>query len=56
MFAHSLGAAAGLGYVETPDGRAPHLEGFEIEIAGVRYPATASLRPMFDPANTRIKQ
>ena len=56
MFAHTLGAAAGLGYVETPDGRAPHLEGFEIEIAGVRYPATASLRPMFDPANTRIKQ
>ena len=56
MFAHTLGAAAGLGYVATPDGRAPDLEGFEIEIAGVRYPATASLRPMFDPANTRIKQ
>ena len=56
MYAHTLGAAAGLGYVATPDGAAPALEGYEIEIAGVRYPATASLRPMFDPANTRIKQ
>ncbi len=56
MYAHTLGAAAGLGYVATPDGGAPDLDNLEIEIAGVRYPATASLRPMFDPANTRIKQ
>ena len=55
MYAHTLGAAAGLGYVATPDGAVPGLEGYEIEIAGVRHPATASLRPMFDPANTRIK-
>lgn len=56
MYAHTLGAAAGLGYVVTPDGGAPDLNNLDIEIAGVRYPATASLRPMFDPANTRIKQ
>ena len=56
MYAHTLGAAVGLGYVATPDGAAPDLQGFEIEIAGVRHPATASLRPMFDPANLRIKQ
>ena len=56
MYAHTLGAAAGLGYVATPDSGAPDLDNLEIEIAGVRYPATASLRPMFDPANTRIKQ
>ena len=55
MYAHTLGAAAGLGYVATPDGGAPDLGNLEIEIAGVRYPTTASLRPMFDPANTRIK-
>jgi len=56
MYAHTLGAASGLGYVATPDGGTPDLSDLEIEIAGVRYPATASLRPMFDPANTRIKQ
>ena len=56
MYAHTLGAAVGLGYVATPDGAAPDLQGLEIEIAGVRHPATASLRPMFDPANLRIKQ
>jgi len=28
---------------------------YEIEIAGVRYPATASLKPLFDPTNARIK-
>ena len=55
MYAHTLGAAVGLGYVATPKGAAPRLDGYEIEIAGVRYPATASLRPMFDPANTRIR-
>ena len=55
MYAHTLGAAVGLGYVSTPDGRTPDLDGFEIEIAGIRYPVTASLKPMFDPTNTRIK-
>jgi 4-methylaminobutanoate oxidase (formaldehyde-forming) len=28
---------------------------FEIEIAGTRYPARASLRPMYDPDRLRIK-
>ena len=28
---------------------------YEIEVAGVRYPASASLRPMYDPKNERIK-
>jgi hypothetical protein len=27
----------------------------EIEIAGVRYPVTASLKPLYDPSNARIK-
>ena len=27
----------------------------EIEVAGVRHPATASLRPLYDPKNERIK-
>jgi 4-methylaminobutanoate oxidase (formaldehyde-forming) len=28
---------------------------FEIDIAGARIPATASLRPFYDPASARIK-
>jgi glycine cleavage system T protein len=58
MYAHSLGGACGLGYVTAAgDGVVGPIgsDDFEIEIAGVRYPVTASLKPMYDPANTRIK-
>ncbi len=58
MFAHTLGAACGLGYVTAPnDGVVGPIgaDDYEIEIAGVRYPATASIKPMFDPTNARIK-
>ena len=30
-------------------------EDYEIEVAGVRCPAIASLRPLYDPKNERIK-
>ena len=65
MYAHSLGAAVGLGYVALPApaagvalgaaGDAIGADDYEIEVAGVRYPATASLRPLYDPKNERIK-
>jgi glycine cleavage system aminomethyltransferase T/glycine/D-amino acid oxidase-like deaminating enzyme len=57
MYAHSLGAAVGLGYVRVPAAGAadPIGEDYEIEVAGVRHAATASLRPLYDPANERIK-
>ena len=58
MYAHSLGAACGLGYVTAADGGVVGAIGandYEIEIAGVRYPATASLKPLYDPTNLRIK-
>jgi 4-methylaminobutanoate oxidase (formaldehyde-forming) len=58
MYAHSLGAAVGLGYVTAPGG-APVVSigpnDYEIEIAGIRYAADASLRPLYDPKNERIK-
>jgi 4-methylaminobutanoate oxidase (formaldehyde-forming) len=28
---------------------------FEIEVNGVRYPAKASLQPMYDPKGLRVK-
>jgi 4-methylaminobutanoate oxidase (formaldehyde-forming) len=58
MYAHTLGAAVGLGYVTAPDGGVVgdiDADGYEIEVAGVRYPTTASLRPLYDPKNERIK-
>jgi glycine cleavage system aminomethyltransferase T len=59
MYAHSLGAAVGLGYVTVPPGTALDAigpEDFQIEVAGSRYAATASLRPLYDPRNERVKQ
>jgi glycine cleavage system aminomethyltransferase T/glycine/D-amino acid oxidase-like deaminating enzyme len=57
MYAHSLGAAVGLGYVAVPATGAagPIRDGYEIEVAGVRHAAMASLRPLYDPTNERIK-
>ena len=58
MYAHTLGAACGLGYVTAADGGVVgpvDADAYEIEIAGVRYPATASLKPYYDPAGARIK-
>ena len=28
---------------------------WEVDIAGVRYPAAVSLRPMYDPKNLKVK-
>ena len=56
-YGHSLGAAVGLGYVRMsllPD--FPELPSrFEIEVAGVRVPAEASIRAMYDPAGKRVR-
>ncbi len=57
-YGHTLGGAVGLAMVEDEaglpaeaidDGR------FEVDVAGVRYPARASVRPMYDPDRVRIK-
>lgn len=58
MYCHTLGACGGLGYVTAADGGpvgAIGTDDYEIEIAGVRYPATASLKPLYDPTSARIK-
>jgi glycine cleavage system aminomethyltransferase T/glycine/D-amino acid oxidase-like deaminating enzyme len=59
MYGHTLGAAVGLGYVSVPDGSPVGSIGprdYAIEVAGVRFPAVASLAPMYDPQNRQIKQ
>lgn len=57
-YGHTLGGAVGLAMLEDEAGiPADAIEGcpFEVEIAGRRYPARASLRPMYDPDRLRIK-
>ena len=57
-YGHTLGASVGLGYVENEEGvTADYIKSgnYEIKIAGTRYPAKASLRPMYDPKGTRIR-
>jgi glycine cleavage system aminomethyltransferase T/glycine/D-amino acid oxidase-like deaminating enzyme len=57
-YGHTLGGAVGLGFVENEAGVTPDYVksgSYEIEVAGVRYPATASPRPMYDPKNQRVR-
>ena len=56
-YGHALGAAVGLGYVPCP-GEAPAdllASRWEIDVAGTRVSATASLRPMHDPTGARMR-
>ncbi|MEZ5908795.1 MAG: FAD-dependent oxidoreductase [Hyphomicrobiaceae bacterium] len=58
MYGHTLGGAVGLGYVNNAEGVDSDfvLSGhYEIAVAGRRVPAIVSLRPMYDPASTRVK-
>ena len=58
MYGHTLGCAIGLGYVNHPEKITAdyiHSGNFEIEIAGDRLAASASLRPLYDPTNERIR-
>jgi 4-methylaminobutanoate oxidase (formaldehyde-forming) len=57
-YGHTLGGAVGLAMIEAgePINKAYLQEGeWEIDIAGKRYPAEVSLRPMYDPKMERIK-
>ncbi len=57
-FGHSVGAAVGLGYVAAPSIDAAYLASgrFEIEIAGERWAARASLRAWHDSAGARVRE
>lgn len=56
-YGHHLGAAIGLGYVPCPGlTEAETLAArWEIDIAGTRVPATASLTPLYDPKAERVR-
>jgi len=56
-FGHALGGAVGLGYVPSRGESAEEVlaSRYEIEIAGRRYAAEASLTPMYDPKAERVR-
>ncbi len=59
MFGHTLGKSLGMGYVCRTDGLVDNdyllKAQYEIEVAGVRYSADASLAGWYDPTNSSIK-
>ena len=57
-YGHTLGGAVGLAMIaadEPIDGKWIEAGTWELEIAGQRYPALASLKPLYDPENKKIK-
>ena len=57
-YGHFLGSSVGMGYVQRKDGQSlADLadQAFDIDIAGQKYSAEASFRPLYDPNNRRPK-
>jgi len=57
-YGHTLGGAVGLAMVQADEPVDPAwLErgAWEVDIAGGRYPAIASLRPLYDPKSDRVR-
>jgi 4-methylaminobutanoate oxidase (formaldehyde-forming) len=57
-YGHTLGGAVGLAMIEAGepiDQKFLDAGHWEIDVAGTRVPATASLKPLYDAANQRIK-
>ncbi|HSK04072.1 MAG TPA: FAD-dependent oxidoreductase [Kofleriaceae bacterium] len=59
-YGHTLGGAVGLAMIDAGDAALDQkwidAGTWEVDIAGRRYPAVASLRPLYDPTNARIKR
>ena len=56
-YGHFLGGAIGMGYVPCNGETEADVLGsrYEIEVAGVRHKAVASLTPMYDPKSERVR-
>jgi glycine cleavage system aminomethyltransferase T/glycine/D-amino acid oxidase-like deaminating enzyme len=57
-YGHTLGGAVGLAMIEAPVGVDEAYLGrgrWEVDIAGTRYPALVSARPLYDPEMKRIR-
>jgi len=59
MYGHTLGCSIGLGYVSNAEGVTEAFlrdARFELEIAGTRHAARATLKPPYDPTSARVRQ
>ena len=56
-YGHHLGGAMGLGYVPCAGQSVAEVlaSTYEIDVAGTRVAATASIKPMYDPKSERVK-
>ena len=56
-YGHHLGAAIGMGYVPCKGESVAQIlaSRYEIDVAGIKVGAEASLRPMYDPTSQRVK-
>jgi 4-methylaminobutanoate oxidase (formaldehyde-forming) len=56
-YGHTLGGAIGMGYIPCEGETAADVlaSSYEIDVAGTRFKAEASLRPMYDPKSERVK-
>jgi len=56
-YGHALGAAVGMGYVPCAGESAAEVlaSSYEIDVAGTRVKAEASLKPFYDPKSERVK-
>ena len=56
-YGHHLGGAIGLGYVPSAGEKPDQVlaSSYEIDVAGTRVRAEASLRPMYDPKSERVR-
>ncbi len=57
-YGYTLGSSVGLGFIEHEEGVTAEFvksSQFEIEVVGQRYPAKASLRPMYDPKGLKVR-
>jgi 4-methylaminobutanoate oxidase (formaldehyde-forming) len=58
MYGHTLGSCVAMGYVGHPEGASEEFVTsgrYEIQLADQRVAARASLTPMYDPKNLRIR-
>ena len=55
-YGHTLGGAVGLAMISATQVAQSWLDDgeWEVDIAGIRHPARASLRPLYDPSGERI--
>ena len=57
-YGFTLGGAMGMGFVKNDAGATNDFinsGSYEIDIAGERFPAKASLRPLYDPKGLRVR-